>query len=173
MRERVVRRVEGAGRMSRRRAILWVLIGFAGLLMLPCGFYGLWFAVAAGSNSGSPELAAEWRAALLAAPGPDEAATADPDVVVLRFQNGEWAFGKSQDSHGVWRRGGGTMVVRDSRGRVRAFFGHMCGARCMEDAFGRNIPSLDAFYQRVVADGKVEHTFPDAAQPDAGPARAP
>jgi hypothetical protein len=156
--------------MSRRRAVLWVLLGFAGLLMLPCGFYGLWFAAASGSDRGSPELAAEWRDALLAAPGPDEAAAADPDVVVLRFPSGEWVFGKSQDSHGVWRRGGGTLVIRDSRGRVRAFFGHMCGARCMEDTFGRDNPSLDAFYQRVVAHCVVEHTFPDAA-PD--PAREP
>src|SRR5262245_2482643 len=112
--------------MSRRRTILWVLIGCAGLLILPCGCYGLWVAVSVSNNSGSPELAADWRAALLAAAGPDEAAAADPDVVVLRFPNGEWVFGKSRNSHGIWRRGGGTLVVRDSRGRVRAFFGHMC-----------------------------------------------
>jgi hypothetical protein len=151
--------------MSRRRIILWVLIGCAGLLMLPCGFFGLWFALEAGSSNGSPELAAEWRAALLAAPGPDEAAAADPDVVVLRFPNGEWAFGKSQDSHGTWRRGGGTLVVRDSRSRVRAFFGHVCGPHYMQWGFGRDHPSLDAFYDRVVESGYVEYTFPDAAEP--------
>jgi hypothetical protein len=159
--------------MRRRRTVLWVLIGCAVVLVPPCGFYGLWFAVSAGSDSGSPELAAEWRAALLAATGPDEAAASDPDVVVLRFPNGEWVFGKSQDSHGIWRRGGGTLVVRDSQGRVRAFFGHMCGPRYMEDAFGTNNPSLDAFYDRVVEYGKVEYTFPDASHPDVAPDRRP
>ncbi len=169
----LVRQAEGAGQMRRGRTIVWVLIGCAGLLLLPCGFYGFWWAVSAGSNRGSPALAAKWRAALLAASGPDAAAAADPDVVVLRFPNGEWVFGKSQDSHGVWRRGGGTLVVRDSRGRVRAFFGHMCGSRYMAWAFGTDNPSLDAFYDRVVRDGKVEHTFPDAAEPAVAPDRRP
>lgn len=161
--------------MSRKRTILLGLIGCSSglLLLLPCGFYGLWFAVSVGSDDGSPRLAAEWRAALEAAPGPDEAAAADPDVVVLRFPTGEWVFGKSQDSHGIWRRGGGTLVVRDSRGRVRAFFGHMCGPRYMADAFGTANPSLDAFYRRVVEDRKVEYLFPDAAGPDAALDRRP
>jgi hypothetical protein len=70
-------------------------------------------------------------------------------------------FGKSQDSHGVWRRGGGTLVVRDSRGRVRAFFGHMCGPRYMEWAFGTQNLSLNAFYDRVIHEGNVEYNFDD------------
>ena len=160
--------------MRRKRTVLWVLIGCAGLLLLlPCGLFGFWFAVEVGSSSGSPELAAEWWAAFLAALGPDEAAAADPDVVVLRFPNGEWAFGKSQDSHGIWRRGGGTLVVRDSRGRVRAFFGHVCGPRYMEWGLGREHPSLDAFYSRVAEGRTVEHALPDAAGPTAAPDRRP
>ena len=150
----------------RRRTVLWILIGLVGTVVLACvGFFGFWMAAAGGSDRGSPELAAEWRAALLAVPGPDEAAAVDADIVVLRFPNGEWAFGKSQSSHGMWLRGGGTLVVRDSRGQVRAFFGHMCGPRYMEWAFGDRNPSLDAFYDRVLKDVKTEYRYPDSVAP--------
>ncbi|WP_020470875.1 hypothetical protein [Zavarzinella formosa] len=125
-----------------------------------CGFFCLFVAASGGSDRGSPQLAAEWRAALLAAAGPDEAAALDRDVVVLRFANGEWAFGKSQSSHGMWLRGGGTMVIRDSKGQVRAFFGHVCGPRYLEWAHGYFLPSLDAFYEKTLEQGMVEHIFP-------------
>lgn len=164
---------ESVVQTSRRRTTLWLLIGCAGLLLLPFGCYGLWWSVSVSNNRGSPELAAEWRDALLAAAGPDEAAAADPDIVVLRFPNGEWVFGKSQDSHGIWRRGGGTLVVRDSRGRVRAFFGHMCGPRYLAFEFGSDYPSLDAFYDSVLQHRIVEHIFPDAAEPGVAPGRRP
>ena len=158
----------------RRRIVQWVLAGLAGCVVLGgCGgLYAIWLTMSYTNDRGSPVLAAEWRTSLLAAPGPDEAA-ADPDVVVLRFANGEWVFGKSQDSHAWWRHGGGTLVIRDSRGRVRAFFGHMCGARYMEDAFGRKHPSLDAFYDKVLQYKYVEHIFPDdpGAAPDRRPAK--
>src|SRR5262245_25362583 len=150
--------------MRRRSTLLWLLAALAGSVLLACGgFFVLWAAASGGSDRGSPELAAEWRAALLAAPGPDEAAATDPDVVVLRFANGEWAFGKSQSSHGAWRRGGGTLVIRDSRGHVRAFFGHMCGSRYMDGALRTSNPSPDAFYVRVLKDVRTEYHFPDAA----------
>src|SRR5262245_21034291 len=150
--------------MRRRSTLLWLLAALAGSVLLACGgFFVLWAAASGGSDRGSPELAAEWRAALLAAPGPDEAAAADPDVVVLRFPNGEWAFGKSQSSHGMWRRGGGTLVIRDSRGRVRAFFGHICGQRYVEWAFGTANETLDAFYDDVLKDVNTEHHFRSAA----------
>jgi hypothetical protein len=49
----------------------------------------------------------------------------------------------------------------------------MCGARYMEWGFGTNIPSLDAFYDRVEKDGKIEHTFPNVAVPGVAPDRRP
>lgn len=153
----------------QRQIVPWILTGLAGCVLLGgCGLYAIWLTLAT-NDRGSPELAMEWRTILLASPGPEEAVAADPEVVVLRFPNGEWVFGKSQNSHGCWRRGGGTLVVRDSRGRVRAFFGHICGSRYMQDAFGRDNPSLDAFYKRVLQDNKMEYTFPDPGEPGAAP----
>ena len=144
--------------MKRRRTIRWVLIGCAGLLVLPCGFFGFWYAALAGSSSGSPDLAAEWRDHLAQYPDPDAAHAADPEVIVLRFRNGEWVFGRSQNSHGIWYRGGGTVVVRDSTGRTRAFFGHVCGGGQLGIGYPE-LPSLGDFYKRLVGSGFAEHSL--------------
>jgi hypothetical protein len=74
---------------------------------------------------GSPEYAARWRATLDALPDPEAAQAEHPEVVGKRFPNGEWAFGVDRDSHRY--RDGGTVVIKDSKGRVRVFFGHVCG----------------------------------------------
>ena len=57
---------------------------------------------------------------------PDEAVAAHPEWFQHRFENGEWIFGYGIDSHG-FAFGGGTLVIKDSRGRTRVFFGHVCG----------------------------------------------
>ncbi|WP_162660593.1 hypothetical protein [Tuwongella immobilis] len=126
------------------------------MLLLPCGFFGLWMAAASGSDRGSPALAAEWRDQLAQFPDPDSAKAADPSMIVVRCENGDWVFGRTQSSHGVWLRGGGTVVMRDSGGRIRAFFGHVCGGDYLPGSFGR-LPDLAAFYAAVVTDGFVEH----------------
>jgi hypothetical protein len=142
--------------MKRRRTIRWVLIGCGGLLLLPCGFFGFWWAVSAGSSSGSPALAAEWRDHLARFPDPDAAKAADPQVVVVRCRNGEWAFGRSQNSHGIWYRGGGTVVIRDSAGRTRAFFGHVCGGGHL-GVGPVEPPSLAELYKQLAESGFAEH----------------
>jgi hypothetical protein len=114
------------------------------------------FAVSAGSSLGSPELAAEWRDHLAQYPDPDTASAADPEVIVLRFRNGEWVFGRSQNSHGVWYRGGGTVVVRDSSGQTRAFFGHVCGGGQLGIG-SPDLPSLAEFYKQMAEAGFAEH----------------
>ena len=135
--------------MKRGRVLLWVLLSAGGLAAIPCGFFGLWFAASAGTDRGSPTLAAEWRDHLARFDGPDDAVAADPEIAAMRFSNGEWALVKAQDSHGIWRRGGGTVVVRDSGGRTRVFFGHVCGAG--RDYFGcLNLKSLDALDKYLV-----------------------
>ncbi len=57
---------------------------------------------------------------------PDEAVAVHPDWFYHRFENGEWIFGYGIDSHG-FHVGHGTLVIKDSRGRTRVFFGHVCG----------------------------------------------
>ena len=145
--------------MQRRTVIRWSLLGCAGLLMLPCGFFGLMVAVQGGSDRGSSALAAEWRDQLAQYPDPVAAQSADPEVLVVRCRNGEWAFGRSKNSHGVWYRGGGTVVVRDSAGRVRAFFGHVCGS---DDLGGNETkpPSLAVYYGGLAEREFIEHPLP-------------
>lgn len=70
--------------MRRRTVVRGALLGCAGLLMLPCGFFSLMVAVQGGSEMGSPALAAEWRDQLNRHPDPDSARSADPEVLVVR-----------------------------------------------------------------------------------------
>jgi hypothetical protein len=135
-------------------ACAFVLIGLVAVLLFPRG----------GSDAGSPELAAEWRAELLAAAGPDAAAAADSAVQVVRCRDGGWVFGKSRNSHLAFTRGRGTVVVRDSAGRVRAFFGHVCGPEFLG---GRSPATVDDFYDWLLGTGFTEYQFPDVARPGA------
>jgi len=95
-----------------------------------------------GLGEGSPDFAEKWRARLQPLADPDAARALYPEVEVLRFAGGEWVIGVSDDSHAsAW---GGTVVVKDSTGRVRVFFGHVCGPRFLERVSGAT--SLAAFY---------------------------
>ena len=145
--------------MIQRAVIRWTLFGCAGILLLPCGFFGLMVAVQGGSDRGSPALAAEWRDELAHYADPVAAQSADPEILVVRCRNGKWAFGRSKDSHGVWRRGGGTVVVRDSTGRTRAFFGHVCGGNDLGGR-GTDPPSLAAYSDGLAEREFVEHPLP-------------
>ena len=143
----------------RRRTFRRVLIGCAAMAVLPCGFIGLWIAASGGSDKGSPALATEWRDELAHYSKPEDALSADPEILVVRCKNGEWAFGRSKSSHGMWLRGGGTLVVRDSIGRTRAFFGHVCGYHDLGVRWSDPL-SLDAYYKGMEEAGFVEHNLP-------------
>ncbi len=47
------------------------------------------------------------------------------DALIKSFPDGKWIACAYGDSHGA--RGGGTVVARDSDGKVHVFFGHVCG----------------------------------------------
>ena len=145
--------------MARRRVVRWLLWGLAAYAVVCIAFFGFWFAAAAGSSSGSPTLAAEWRDRLGRFADPEAARAADPEVIAVRFRNGEWAFGLSKSSHGVWYRGGGTVVVKGSDGRTRAFFGHVCG-RGRFGFGGSEQGSLAEFYESSGTCGFREHPLP-------------
>jgi hypothetical protein len=89
-------------------------------------FFGLWFASSAGSDRGSPKLASEWSHQLSGFTDPDAAVASNEGIWVIRCENGEWMFGLAQGSHGIWRRGGGTVVTKDSNGALRSYRGHVC-----------------------------------------------
>ncbi len=148
-----------AGQPPRRRRLLrWLLLAAAVVCVIPCGFFGFWMAAEAGSDSGSPNLAEEWRDEFAPFDDPSEAVAHDPGIILMRFRNGEWVFGRSQNSHGIWLRGGGTVVVKDSKGQTRAFFGHVCGGGHL--GIGHpDLPNLEAFYKQLRESGFQEYHF--------------
>ena len=147
--------------MKRRRPLLRLAIVLGAVLLIPGVCLAVLRVVFAVNDRGSPELAAEWKAELSQYRTPEEAQAKSRDIIVLRFGDdaGGWVFGRCQDSHGAWRRGGGTVVVKDSKGQVRAFFGHVCGAGNLGAAWEQW--SLEDFYKKTLGEGRfVEHHFP-------------
>lgn len=129
---------------ERRSKLLWILIPLALMFLLAASIFALWLEFAAVIDRGSPELAGEWRADLETYATPEDASQADPTIQIVKFENGDWVMGRAQNSHGFWHRGGGTMVIKDSRGKIQAFAGHVCGPNFLSFA---QKPSLDAFYK--------------------------
>lgn len=81
-------------------------------------------------------------------PDPDTAVQLHPDWGATRFRNGEWIFGRGINSHNLFELGRGTLVIKDSRGRIRIFFGHVCGGNPgLWPNDGRYIATLDDFYK--------------------------
>jgi hypothetical protein len=122
------------------------------VLLVVCTVVGVFLLLPAPGidNSGSPELALQWKAVLEPLPDPERAKQAERAVQGRRFENGEWAFGLCRNSHHAYKgKGGGTLVVKDSRGDVRVFFGHVCGPRFLEAQL-EQAASLDDLYGRCL-----------------------
>ncbi len=112
-------------------------------------------------QEGTPSVARRLKAEMESIQDPDEALRQHPDWALVRFPNGQWLFGHGVNSHGL-RVGRGTLVVKDSRGQVRIFFGHVCGTnQFLDNPDFWQFQSLNNFYARV-ADGRVlREWFPD------------
>ena len=145
--------------MKKRTKIILIATPFLLVLLAPVAFFAFWIVAAGGSDRGSPELAAEWRDELASYETPEAAMLADTAIEHIRFDNGDWLIGRAQNSHGMWRRGGGTMVLADSGGQTRIFFGHVCGGGFIRRGFGEH-PDLQSFYARVMESGFEEHDSP-------------
>lgn len=82
---------------------------------------------------------------------PETSLTDDAEVSSHRFENGEWICALSRSSHGFMSkyRGGGTMVIKDSRGRVRCFMGHICGESFpnVSANLSKDLDGFDSFLQ--------------------------
>ena len=144
--------------MCKRRRRIWLLASVLGVLCAV--ILGFWAAASGGSEKGSPVLAAKWKDELNQYSTPDEAKAKNRDVIVLEFQSGEWVFGLARSSHGMWKRGGGTVVLKDSNGQIRAFFGHVCGEGMLGATWEKT--NLARFYQETLSCefGFVEHSLP-------------
>jgi hypothetical protein len=92
---------------------------------------------------GSTEHAAKWKGIFENLFDPELVKTRYPFGATKRYADGSWIFGVSEDSHAG--RDGGTIVVKDSTGKVRAFFGHVCGPDMLQDVISRS-SSLAEFY---------------------------
>jgi len=108
----------------------WKLAVFVLLLGSPflfIGFIVVGFQFTGGS--GSMAKAQQLRPQVEAVPGP-ESLPSDRNWAAVKCANGEWILGISTSSHDMYSSwfGGGTVVLKDSRGRVRCFLGHVCGA---------------------------------------------
>jgi hypothetical protein len=112
------------------------------------------------TDSGDPELASEWKTVLTPLTlSTGEIRKEHSGLEVVSFPNGEWVIGFAQNSHGLFVRGGGTFVVKDSRGHIRIFFGHICGPHFLRTFF-RETADLDRFYLRLKHLKFTEHTLP-------------
>lgn len=144
--------------MKTRTKVILIATPIVLFLLAPGAFFAFWIIVAFGSDAGSPALAAEWRDEFTAYQAPAAATATDPTIEHIAFENGDWLIGRAQNSHGMWRRGGGTLVVKDSNGETHAFFGHVCGGGFLRWGFGEHT-DLRSFYKRVTEYGFQEYNF--------------
>lgn len=141
----------------------WIMLGvFVALLLLigtPIGY--VWFGMSNSGGSGSMTEAVKLRPVVEAMPEPTERfCDRKAETVGIRFPNGEWVVGVAKDSHGLYSEwyGGGTVVLKDSRGRVRCFFGHVCGVGHV--MFGGEPASLDEFDAALAETKFAEQPWP-------------
>ena len=101
-------------------------------------------------QEGVPSVGRRLKAEMEGIPNPDSALLRNPDWFAIRCLNGEWVFGHGINSHGLGP-GHGTLVVKDSRGRIRIYFGHVCGPNAGLEwlASTRELRSVDSFYNML------------------------
>jgi hypothetical protein len=99
-------------------------------------------------GTGSPEEAIRLKPVVESIADPESGDGCDPEYYAQRFPDGSWVLGIGRDSHAFFH-GGGTMVLKDSRGHIRCFFGHVCGPRgvrlVIDDA-----RSVDDMYDQLI-----------------------
>jgi hypothetical protein len=165
-------------RLYQKRPTLVILGGLA-LLTSPCwGGVGFLFGYVtyikqfvwtaedrAHKGEGHPSDARKWRTLLEPIPDLDACErghpelTSSPSFVKIRFPNGEWVFGVASDSHAWFDNRGGTVVLKDSRGLIRVFFGHVCGAGSPMYSYSGQAKSLDEFYTTLTMNGSFTEQF--------------
>lgn len=144
----------------KRRPPLWAIYVLGGVALAPLlfiGFIVIGFHFAGGN--GSMTKAQQLRPRVEAVPDPDSL-PAGFSWTAVQCANGEWVLGTSVSSHDMYSDwfGGGTVVLKDSRGRVRCFLGHVCGRWDIE-LKGR-YESLDDIDATLAKCRYTEHPWP-------------
>jgi hypothetical protein len=149
-------RVGPAEYWAARITPLALLVMFAG-----CVGFGIWN----DRYLGPPrdEFVRTNAAILTEVSSPEEAESRIKNCGTLRFPNGDWVTGVGVNSHSS-KRAKDTMVVRDSRGQVKAYVGHYCGPNWMPGYFPENHPdfsTLDKVYAFLPEWGFKEYSPPE------------
>ena len=63
-----------------------------------------------------------------------------------RFPDGKWIIGVCKDSHAF--EDGGTIVVKDSQGKIYCFLGHVCGFNFLRSIF-KSSTDLESVYKKL------------------------
>jgi hypothetical protein len=127
-----------------------VRVAFFVLFLLLCSAAFIYFNFLDGYGTGSPEEAAKMRMKLESITSPEAGIGCDREYIWKRFDSGEWVLGICRDSHAFWGKyTGGTVVLKDSRGKTGTYFGHVCGHAPMEMPMHRAY-SLDEFYTELL-----------------------
>jgi hypothetical protein len=153
----------------RRKVLIGFLIGsLVGVLLLASCCGGLFGFRALLHHGIGPPREAEVRrlwVALEALPGPEGVQETLNEADGKRFRNGEWVVGVGIDSHS-WAKARDTVVVRDSRGRLRAFVGgHVCGPHWLGQSDFLRASSLEDFDMKLANQGFVEYQPPEQDSP--------
>jgi hypothetical protein len=148
---------------KNRKIISWVIGLSVPLILLVCyGLLHLYFNSEGGT--GSMSEAVKLRAILEPIASPEDGVGCHPEYVSKRFSNGEWLLAIGRDSHGPLSRytGGGTFVMKDSRGRLRCFLGHVCGAGGPGLIYLSELGSLDDFDEKLAKTKQlIEQPWPE------------
>lgn len=103
-------------------------------------------------GEGSPRYARKWMARLSEVSSFKEAKERWPGLFERTLPSGESVFGIADNSHG--NPFGGTVVMRDSNGKVSAYFGHVCGVNGIGAyVHPKRSPDLKSLY------GALDHAF--------------
>jgi len=146
--------------MSKQTATY--LLSGAGIAVLGCAGVVLW-RVSEWRGPTQDEFVRQTSVALEATNSAEEAEATIADCGTVRFPSGEWVTGVGVNSHSS-KRAKGTLVLRDSRGQVKSFVGHVCGRRWMPGYFPtnhRDFTNLEAFYAFLKEWGFEPYALPE------------
>ena len=137
---------------KRKKFIIGSTVGCVIFACLaPVGLFGFYIAASLGSDAGSPVLATEWAKELEAFDNGQNRDSHESSFV-LEGKDGSWLVGRARGSHGIWKRGGGTIVVRDNKEVTRYFSGHVCSEGLKDTVYEgmREYPSVGEFLDELV-----------------------
>jgi hypothetical protein len=145
--------------LSKRKTIRVIVALVTLLIATPFVLFFVYIFTSGGE--GSLAVAQQLKLKLESIPSPEAGKGSDFEYFWHRFPDGEWMIGISRDSHGFFSkyRGGGTVVFKDSRGAIRCYFGHCCGA-LFPKVFAYDAKTLDRFLESMQESGMVETDLP-------------